>query len=627
MATTYCLPPNSPAYNLVGYAQEKFMNLGDRTYKMVEDSLGTLDNVGLDPVEFNISFDFGGQLTPFNRPSKPAFSASDFEIRVPGDVSPPPVFLPGIVAGTEAPALDAQEPSLSFGVKPQRPVVAMPKMPAMPAELDFPDLPNYSLPALPSFEQINLPSLPDIDLPQFSAALPELVEPPFDDSWSFQPTVYASELKGDLEASIKGMLQAKAALPEHIEAAIFQKGRSRIDIETAREVDQLLTDFAGRGFNVPTGMMTAQIRDVRQRGQDRIAEFNRDAVVKQYEETLQNLRIALSQGAALEGVYINLHVEEQRFALEAARYSRESTIAVLQYRLSVFQARMQGYQIQAQVLRDRIQAELAKVELFRAQLEGERVRGEINEQRVRLYAEQIRSVNMLADFYRTQVEAVKVKADAQRLTFDAYKTAMDGFDSLWRAHVAEWQGYTAGVEGESKRVDVFRTLVDAQAKRVDAWKTGEEMRVDRERLRIQQYGQQLDGWRALLSKREADLATERARLGAVASRSDAEARMYTAEASVEQAASAANDRSFELGLARSRSVMEAGLKNVELKTQQAQWITAQAMSINDTKLKIGAQLAASSWSAVNYSAGVSASVSQSSGCSTNFSFNGEISDA
>jgi len=611
----------------VGDAHTKFTNKGDELYKLVVDGLTDVDDIGISPVEFNISFDFEGQLTPFSRPATPTLDADAFQIRLPAEVAPPPAFTPAPVEGASAPEFDAEMPTLTFGVKPTRPNIQVPQMPDDPEALQMPVAPDTPLPALPTFEQLRLPVLPDIDLPSFSGELPQLVEPPFDDSWTFEPKPYVSQLKDQLCGTIEGMLQAKPALPEHVEAMIFQKGRSRQEIETGREVEQTLAQFGTRGWNTPNGVLTAQVREVRQRGQDRISEFNRDAAIKQYEETLQNLRLALAQGAALEGVYINLHVEEQRFALEAARFAREATMAVLQYRLSVFETRMQGYQIEAQVMRDRIQAELAKIEVFKAQLDGERLRGDVNEQRVRLYSEQIRALGLMTDFYRNQVEAVKAKADVQRLVFDRYKTAVDGFDSRWRAYVSEWQGYTASVEGEGKRADLYRTLVDAQSKRVDAWATTENLKVERERLRTQQFGQQLSGWQALIAKRESELGAERSRLAAVSSLVEAQARLYSASASVEQAASAASDRSFELGLARSKARMDAGGRNAELMLQQAKFLTDQLLSVNDTKLKIGAQLTAASWSAVNYSAGVSASVGQSSSCNQSFVFNGETSDA
>ncbi|WP_282265631.1 hypothetical protein [Stenotrophomonas sp. PS02298] len=627
MASTWCLPPNSGAYNLVGDAHTKFTNKGDELYKLVVDGLTDMDDVGISPIEFNVNFDFEGQLTPFTRPLAPTLDAAAFEMRLPAEVALPPVFVPGAVEGAPAPEFTAEMPTLSFGARPTRPDIVAPRMPDDPEPLVMPVAPDAPLPQLPTFEQLNLPTLPDIDLPEFNGQLPQLVEPPFDDNWTFQPEAYVSRLKDQLFGTIERMLQSKPALPEVIEAAIFQKGRSRQEVETGREVEQAITEFGSRGWNVPNGTLTAQVREIRQRGQDRIADFNREAVIKQYEETLQNLRLALAQGAALEGVYINLHVEEQRFALEAARFAREATMTVLQYRLSVYQTRMQGYQIEAQVMRDRIQAELAKVEIFKAQLDGERLRGEVNEQRVRLYAEQIRAVGLMADFYRTQVEAVKAKADVQRLVFDRYKTAVDGFDSRWKAHVSEWQGYIASVEGEGKRADIYRTQMDVQSKRVDAWATSENLKLEHERLRTQQFGQQLSAWQALIAKRESELSAERSRLAAVSSLVDAKARLYSASASVEQAASAASDRSFELGLARSRARMDAGGKNAELMLQQAKFLTDQLLSVNDTKLKVAAQLTAASWSAVNYSAGVSASVGQSSSCSQSFNFNGETSDA
>ena len=58
-----------------------------------------------------------------------------------------------------------------------------------------------------------------------------------------------------------------------------------------------------------------------------------------------------------------------------------------------------------------------------------------------------------------------------------------------------------------------------------------------------------------------------------------------------------------------------------------QKLVDQLISINETKTRVGAQLAAASMSAVNYSAGISAGVSQSASCSQSYSFSGEIIDA
>lgn len=627
MASTWCAAPNSPAYALVGNAQQKFMQLGDDLYRLTVDNMNGLDTTVLNPVDFNVNFDFNGQLAQFQRPLAPTLNTGDFAFRMPAEVGAPPTYIGNTPNIANAPTFNGQPPVFNFAATPARPNITTPLPPQVDTNLEMPLEPTYMLPVVPTLRDLQLPDMPELDIPQFTSQLPEFTEPPFDDSWTFNPTPYVSELKDKLLAALDPMLKCKEALPQAIEQAIFNRMRSRIETEGGRARDEAFNEMAIRGFSTPAGPLAAKLANIRRETKDNIAQAARDAAIEQYKTIVENLRAAIVQGTALEGVYSGIHIEEQRYALEAARFQRESTIAILNYRLSVYQARMQGYQIEAQVLRDRIQAELAKVEVFRAQIEAQRLIGDINEQDVRLYATQVQSVNALADFYRTRVEAVKTKADVIRLQFDRYRTEMDAFDIRWKAYATEWQGYTASVEGEGKRADLYRSMIQAYATDVDAWRAKQGFAIDLERLKINQNGQALQAWQALLANRASNLEAERARLQAVSSLAGAQAQLYTAGAQVESAASAAIDRSFQLGLERANANVAAQFKNVELRINQMQMIMQQLLAVADTKVKVGAQLAASSWSAVNYSAGVSASVGQSSSCSSNFNFQGEIIDA
>lgn len=214
-----------------------------------------------------------------------------------------------------------------------------------------------------------------------------------------------------------------------------------------------------------------------------------------------------------------------------------------------------------------------------------------------------------------------------RFGIDKYRAQVDAYEARWRAHVAEWQGYTASVEGEGKRADLYRTLVDANAKRVDAWAASNNMQFEAERLRMAQHGVDLDVWRAGITRWDATLSGERARLAAVGQAFDAKARIYSADAGVEQAASAAADRSFELGLARERADVDVQLQQAQMRIQQMLGLLAQSAEIQRAKAQISSQLAASTMSAVNYGASVSSGRSKSNSCSQNYSFQGEIADA
>lgn len=627
MATTWCPIVNSNAYTAVGQAHDKFMNLSTQSYNLVIGSLDAMGNIPLEPYEFNISFQFDGALTPFQRPAKPVLDFSDFVINTPASVGPVPTYVPTPLAFDAPPELTTAPPSLTFGPRPTSPNIALPNEPENPRALVLPTAPGYVLPEVPTFEQLQLPARPDVNIPTFDSVLPTLVEPPFDDNWTFTPTAYESVLLDRLVATIDPMLQSKPALPAAIEAAIFQKGANRIEVETQRERNANWDDWGSRGFDAPPGMLAARDMQIRQAGQDRIAEFSREAVIKQFEETLANLRFAVVQGAAIEGVYIQLHTEELRYALEASRFGRESTIAILNYRLSVFQARMQGIEVEARVFESEIRAELAKIEIFRAEIEGEKALGEINDQKVRLYVGQISAINAMAEFYRTQMDGVRAEADVQRLQFERYREQVNAYDSRWKAYVAEWQGFSAGVEGEGKRADLYKTLVEAYGKRVDSWDTQQKFKLSAEELRISQHGQQLSTFNARLADRSNFLETERARLLAATSRVGAQAQMYDADAKVEQYASAASDRSYELLMKKAELTMESQLKTADMLINQAKNLTDQMIAIADAKMRTGTQLTASSMSAVGYSASISGSTANNSGCNTNFTFNGEVGDA
>lgn len=612
---------------LVDNAHTTFMARGTQTYNTAINSLNAMNNIVLEPYEFSVDFDFDGQLAPFMRPMRPTLDSAGFNLNMPTIPGAAPGFVANHLTFTTAPDLGITPPTLTFGPRPDTPIIPLPIAPPAPGEVVLPIAPDYTLPAVPTFEGLNLPAAPNIQIPQFDGEKPVWVDPPFNESWTFDPQPYESVMLDRLVAALDPMLQAQTALPAHIEAAIFQRGRSRIEVETERNVGQAFAEFANRGFSEPPGMLAGRVLEVRQAGANQIAEVARDAAIKQYEETLQNLRFAVVQGAAIEGVFIQLHVEDTRVALQAATFQRESALAVLNYRITVFNARQQAYATDAQIFETRLRAALAHIEVYKAQIEGELAKGQVNEQRVRLYEGLLRGVGLLVDMYRSRMEAVKIRTDADRNVVERFKAEVDAYDSRWRAHVAEWQGYTASIEGEGKRADVFRTLMDAQMKQIDAWAMGNNQRIDQERLRIQQHGQQLQAWDGGIRRFSAMLDGERARLAAVAQRADAQARLYTADAAVEQAASAATDRSFELGLSRARAEMDGQLRHAEMMIAQLKGMVDQAIAIAEAQARVASQLAASTMSAVGYSASVGSSKSRSNSCSSNFSFAGEIADA
>lgn len=628
MATTWCIEQVDPAVLYVDDAHGRFMQLGTQTYNLAVNALHDLNNVSLTPSTISVSFDFDGQLTPFHRPDRPDIDDAALEFRPPDSpIGPAPTFTAVPIPIEEPPDFDAVPPTLTFGTKPSPPDIALPSAPGDLVPIVLPDAPDYVLPLVPTLESLHLPDVPQLQLPVFDGEKPRFIEPVFIENWTFEPVPYARTMVDELVTALRPMIVGSPALPRIIEQALWERGRSRIELEANRSVEALHAEFGARGFSEPPGMLAQRSLELRQTGVNAQAENAREVAIKQFEETLASQRFAITQGAALEGALIELHMREQQLLLQSATFQRESALAVLNYRVQVFNMQLQAYQTDAAVLRDRIQAELAKVEVFRAQLEGERLRGEINQQRVALYTAQLQAIQTMADFYRTQVQTVEVQANINRLGIERFKAEVNAYGERWRAHTAEWEGYSASIEGESKRADLYRTLVDANARRVDAWAASNNMKLEAERLRMAQHGVNVDVWKAGITRYVTLLESERARLAAVAQAIDAKARIYQAEASIEASASAATDRAFELGLERAKADVNAQLQVAQMRIQEALNLLTQVSEIQRAKAQISSQLAASTMSAVNYGASISSGRSRSTSCSQNFTFAGEIQDA
>ena len=82
-----------------------------------------------------------------------------------------------------------------------------------------------------------------------------------------------------------------------------------------------------------------------------------------------------------------------------------------------------------------------------------------------------------------------------------------------------------------------------------------------------------------------------------------------------------------MGLAKARTQADFQIQQAQMEIAQAKGLIDQLIEIARAKMQVASQLAASTMSAVGYSASVGSSNSQSKSCSSNFSFTGEIIDA
>ena len=623
---TYCPALSAdPAVIFAEGGYSVFMDLAPKTFNMALAQAGTLTDIVIEPIQFNADFNFDGNLAPFQRPPRPTINSSAFDFTVPPEPPAPPTYNPGVVTLDPAPTFTTPDPVIGIAPAPALPTVSDPGNVPVMADLTVPVAPDYELPPVPTLQQLNLPDPPNIVLPAFEGERPVFQLDVPAENWSWDPTPYTSDLLAKVKAKVEMMMDGGLGL-EPIEAVIFQRGRSRLDVEVRRTIDTRTNEFASRGFSEPNGILAQAVDEILQGGLNAKAELNAQVTIESYKELIQNVRLGVQNGIALEQVATNLHIQEQQLALQAAQFQRETALAILNARIAIVNARLAAYQTDAQVFATRIQAALAEIEVYKAELDGVRLLGELNMQQVQIYSERIKALNAMADFYRSQVQAVQAQAEIERTKIEGFKATVDAYSARWRAYGEQVGAYKAQMEAENIKAVVHRNLVDAFATRTQAWGTTQTNKIALERLGIDQNGQKIAVWRGMLDKMLALIQSETARIGGQAQRADALARIYTADAGVETAASAASDRSFQLGLERANAETQTQLKAAEIRIQENVQLTNMLIEVRKTLAQVLSQLAASSMSAMNFSASVSSARSASKSCATSVTWTGEAPD-
>lgn len=626
MALLYNQGPLSTR-ELVNQAWDYYRGVGNGWIEKASQTLGDLSSVQVEPISFSVTYNAGDWLPQFNRPQRPA------DPTVPAVVSvtptPPDLDPVAIRALGDAPV----EPDFS-GIAyapPNAPNVPLPAAPTgITPVLDpvlVPDRPDYVLPAVPTLFDLNLPDVPVITLPEFDGVRPTFdVALPEDGALAWAEERYQSDLLAELQAKLRDMLQGSLGLPLTVEQAIFDRGRAREDRASRKLTQEVAEDMATRGLTEPNGVLAKRLKAARKTNRDNVSGLNRDLTIRTAELAIENVKFAVAQGMAMEQVLIQANQSINERALRAAIHVRDYGIARLNALVAYHNLQMQAYQIDAQVWRTRIEGELSKLEVLKAEIDAQRLVGEINKDLIARYTAQLEGVKALADFYRTDVDAAKVKGEiniqrieAAKLRLEQYSTEVEGWGKLQ-------DGYKHQVDAALGTVRFGEVLAGMYGTRVTAYRTKGQAYFDEGRFQIERNGQTLTRFQAELSAADQDLRAQLGNIDAIVRVHGARAGMYQAEGAIAQAESAAMDRNVQLRIENERNRVQAHLQEWEIKINQALKIGEILVEQIKAKAAAIAQLAAASQSGVNFGASMSDSQSYGYSKGASVGYSGEAPD-
>lgn len=514
----------------------------------------------------------------------------------------------------EPAALDADMPAINVGTfdeaapvlnLPNAPVVSYGLVPLIPdvADIALPAAPTLAIVAAPSYLALNTPTFGGVDLhADYLSRLDDiptlsLVAPT---PYSYSPGAqYASDLLSGLKATLNGRLAGGTGLAPAVEQAIWDRARSReTQLGLANEAEVMRSSEAC-GFQLPSGVLAAQLREAQQGYYDKLSGLSRDVAIKQAELEQANLKDTIAAGMDLEGKLIDYSLKLEQLAFDAAKTLADNAIQCYNAQIEQFKALLSGYQAYAAAYDTIIKGELAKVEVFKAQLSGEQTKAQINLSLVQQYKAEIEAGLAYVEIFKAQISAANTLVQLEQTKISAAGEQIKGYVAQVNAETAKVEAYKAGIQGEQVKVEVYKT-------KAGVFGTLAGVQADKARAEIARFGALAQAKASEWEGYKVRVLGETARVQALGTATAAAVDGYKAGAHAAEAQGNMNARMWESSIKQYEAGHSIALQTAKLNGDFAMQAGNARLEASKVGAQVYAQLTASAYGMIHASAGVSA---------------------
>lgn len=410
-----------------------------------------------------------------------------------------------VALSVDWPDFVATAPVLDFGGEPGALQVDDPGQAPVLEDVALPDAPSYDLPTPPAIEDLALPVPPSADIPDFDRTI-ELADLPEVKAMDFVYQQYDSEMSPVIVAKLLArLLTGGTGLSAAAESAIFDQQLYRREQANEAAFDEMLNFFEGRGFSLPTGVMDAKAAQLTKARLRETSDISNSIMVEQAKLAKEDEQFILKTGIEFESLCRDFFIKENGIRLSAAKEVSENSIAILQAAIASNNALIAAYQAYAQVHEMKIKQALAKLEVFKAALEGVKLQAEIQDLRVKVYTSLLQGVLAQIEVYKGRMQGAALLMDIQKTKMEVYGKRVDVFTARVNAWATEWSGYKAKVEGQIARVQAFSAETQAFGTQVAAIKNMVEGYAAQKQVELNINAQRLQENQFILEKYKADL--------------------------------------------------------------------------------------------------------------------------
>ncbi|MCK5608569.1 hypothetical protein KAR91_42195 [Candidatus Pacearchaeota archaeon] len=312
-------------------------------------------------------------------------------------------------------------------------------------DIHIPDAPDYTDPTAPIIQDIELPNPINVEIIPFELDFPEdTIEDTDLLPFEYVEAEYISDFKEALTEKFLGdITEPNSGIPNDILLDFLEKDEARQAIILEEAIDSVLAEGMKLGYPIPTGNLNAQVDKVLSDDKIRRDDKSKDQAILEWEKTVENVKLAVGNAIKYDGMLMAHSDHVANRALDTSKSVVTLGIAAFNAQVDRFRVRLEAYKTGAQAYAERLRGELAKVEVYKAQMAGAKLEGDIQEQRVTIYTRQVEAISSLFNRYRTEVEAQRVKASIEAERLNAFRTRVTAQVDKVRALVATYEADTS----------------------------------------------------------------------------------------------------------------------------------------------------------------------------------------
>lgn len=384
-----------------------------------------------------------------------------------------------------------------------------------------PGKPNVMLPSFDAVQPTGIPSAPTDLAASFDAAYRNaapstitMLNGYVDDFIAKHDPSYFTRME-KVQAQLDKYLAGGTGFSPAVEDAIYSRARGKNDAEARRSRDSALQDAAARGFTMPPGAALAIIRGARQAGADNNARAATDIAIKQAEIEQANLQFVVTTSAGLRATMLNAALSYHQNlmginsqALDYAKSVLGSIIETYNTAVRIYSLKLDGYRTEASVYETRLKAAMAGIELYQVEIQALTALTNVDRAKVDVYKARLEGLNSLANVYRAQIDAVTGRVSLEKLKLEVFQAQAQAYATVVQGKNAEYQGYSAAIEGQSAIAKIYATRVDAYQAELGGYKAGIEAKTAAvqaaaltNKSRAENYGATISGYSSVVQAR------------------------------------------------------------------------------------------------------------------------------